>query len=56
MSYKFEKRAAYWRCLRCGHEWPARKFGEDGRPIPPKTCPNKKCRSPYWNRPRMKER
>src|SRR5262249_1814059 len=37
-----------YRCERCGHEWIPR--GEsDGEPA---TCPNPKCRSPYWNRPR----
>ena len=33
------------KCLRCGWEWIPRK---------PEVilCPNPKCRSPYWNRPR----
>ena len=36
-----------FRCERCGHEWiPADPNKE------PLTCPNPKCRSPYWNRPR----
>ena len=35
-------------CNRCGHEW----FGklED-----PKTCANPKCRTPYWNKPRIRK-
>jgi len=35
-------------CLRCGHSWEAESAKL------PKTCPNKKCRSPYWNKPRTK--
>jgi predicted Zn-ribbon and HTH transcriptional regulator len=33
-------------CERCGHTWILR----DGKL--PKTCPNLKCKSPYWNLPR----
>ena len=32
-------------CVRCGHI-----FTPKG--LTPKTCPNPKCRSPYWNKPR----
>ena len=32
------------KCLRCQHEWFARRDGE------PLMCP--KCHSPYWNTPR----
>jgi hypothetical protein len=32
-------------CKRCSHEWIRR------RPDLPKTCP--KCKSPYWNKPRI---
>lgn len=36
-----------WRCLRCGHEWiPKEGFNKKEKPI---TCPNKTCRSPYWD-------
>lgn len=35
-------------CERCGHSWEAESAKL------PKTCPNKKCRSPYWNKPRTK--
>ena len=37
-----------YRCERCGHEWVPR------RDRPPKVCPNLKCKSPYWNRPRQR--
>ena len=37
-----------YRCERCGHEWLPRK-GEE-----PKVCP--KCKSPYWNTPRKRNR
>lgn len=33
-------------CKRCGHKWLPRK------PEIPLCCPNAKCRSRYWNRPR----
>jgi len=33
-------------CLRCGYEWWPKS------PEKPKTCANKKCNSPYWDRPR----
>ena len=36
------------KCFRCGHEWyPRKPFG----PLA-KNCP--KCKSPYWNRERMR--
>ena len=35
-------------CFRCYHTWRKRK--EDL----PKSCPNPKCHSPYWNKPRKK--
>jgi len=38
-------------CLRCGYEW----VGRRGRPAP-KTCANPKCRSPYWDRERIRPR
>ena len=34
------------KCLRCGWGWYRRK------PVAPKTCPNPKCNSPYWDTPR----
>lgn len=37
-------------CQRCGHFWTPRKERE------PETCPNPKCRSPYWNRPRKEKK
>ena len=35
-----------YECLRCGYHWIPRT---EKHPI---TCPNDKCRSPYWDRPR----
>ena len=37
------------KCLRCGWEWYPRN------PDLPLTCPNPKCHSPYWNRPRKSD-
>jgi ribosomal protein L37E len=37
------------RCLRCGHRWFPRS------PKQPAHCPNPRCNSPYWNRPRKKK-
>lgn len=34
------------KCLRCGHKWTPRTDK------PPKVCPNPKCKSPYWDKPR----
>lgn len=34
-------------CLRCGYEWPQRYPDQE-----PKTCANRECKSPYWNKPR----
>ena len=34
-----------YKCERCGHEWLPTSDVE------PKVCP--KCKSPYWNRPRI---
>lgn len=34
-------------CNRCRHEWPSKLEK-------PNTCANKKCRSPYWNKPRKR--
>lgn len=35
------------RCFRCGHEW------QPTRGTLPKMCPS--CKSPYWNRERMRD-
>ena len=40
-----------WKCERCGHQWIPRDASKE-----PKVCPNPKCKSPYWNRPRQKAR
>lgn len=37
-----------YRCTRCGHEWFPKEYGKM-----PKFCA--KCRSPYWNRERIRE-
>lgn len=37
-------------CLRCGYKWRPRIDN------PPIVCPNPKCKSPYWNKPRRKKR
>jgi hypothetical protein len=37
------------RCNRCGYEWWPKT------PKEPLTCPNKSCRSPYWNRERIQK-
>ena len=39
-----------WKCERCEHEWLPR---EQGQPEP-RVCP--KCKSPYWNRPRVQRK
>lgn len=36
-------------CLRCGHIWEPKHPNDK-----PKVCP--KCKSPYWNRPRQKNK
>ena len=36
-----------YRCNRCGHEWVPRG---DTKPV---VCPNKQCKSPYWDRSRQ---
>lgn len=38
----------HFSCARCGHTWVPRKNE------PPKTCPNKRCNSPYWNKPKIR--
>ena len=46
----FKKRVTAYRCERCEYEWLPRK---QDAPLPT-VCP--KCKSPYWNRPRAKEK
>ena len=36
-------------CLRCGYAWWPRRTS---RPV---LCASRKCRSPYWDRPREKK-
>lgn len=40
-------KADYLKCLRCGHVWKPKKTDV-------RTCPG--CRSPYWDRPRLKRK
>ena len=35
-------------CNRCNHKW-------IGKLAEPKTCANPKCRTPYWNKPRIRK-
>jgi hypothetical protein len=39
-------------CYRCGYKWWP-KIALDGTIIIPRTCANKKCKSPYWFKPRL---
>jgi len=45
-----KRKVSVWayECERCGHKWIQRELGSDQ----PKVCPNRKCKSPYWDRPR----
>ena len=36
------------KCNRCGHTWVPRNNEL------PTSCPNPECRSPYWNKPRVR--
>lgn len=38
------------KCKRCDYEWIPR------RDEPPKTCASKKCKSPYWNKERIRKK
>lgn len=38
------------KCNRCGHTWKPRNKD------PPTVCPNPKCKSPYWNKPRHRKK
>ena len=41
-------------CYRCNYRWFPRII--NGEAKIPSTCPNKKCRSPYWQTPRKSDR
>jgi len=41
-------------CLRCGNRWHPRII--DGKVKIPSTCPDKDCRSPYWQTPRKTDK
>jgi len=38
------------KCTRCGYEWWAKDPEVD-----PKVCANPKCKSPYWNKERVRD-
>lgn len=37
-------------CTRCGYQWVQSPRATDR----PKNCASKKCKSPYWDRPRVR--
>jgi hypothetical protein len=37
-------------CKRCSHKWTPRNPEKK-----PEVCPNPKCKSPYWDKPRQKK-
>jgi hypothetical protein len=39
-------------CNRCFYKWFPR-ITREGKTVIPKTCPNTKCKSPYWNKERV---
>jgi len=45
-----------YRCERCRHEWVPRGVDTAAKKPPPepRVCP--KCKSPYWNKPRKREK
>jgi len=45
MSYKVERKAIFFHCLRCDYEWYPNDPNKE-----PTACP--KCHSPYWKKPR----
>jgi len=36
-----------YKCGRCGHIWVPRSYDDE-----PRVCP--KCKSPYWNKPKVR--
>jgi len=44
---RVKKTVYFWKCERCGYEWLSRTEGAE-----PSGCPN--CKSPYWNKPRIR--
>ena len=42
-------------CNRCFYQWWPRISRTEGKTVIPKVCPNPKCKSPYWNKKRVKE-
>jgi hypothetical protein len=46
----FQKRVTFYRCEKCGYEWPQR-FRDTP---PPTVCANRRCKATTWNKPRPK--
>ncbi|MGD1838471.1 MAG: hypothetical protein ACPKPY_10495 [Nitrososphaeraceae archaeon] len=40
-------------CNRCNYKWYPR-INPDGKVSVPKNCANRKCKSPYWNKKRVR--
>lgn len=46
----------FYKCQRCGFEWPGRKLekpGEKGGVTHPRNCPG--CKTAMWERPKTKQ-
>ena len=41
-------------CNRCDHVWYSKCVKPDGAAKDPKTCGNPVCKSPYWNKIRVR--
>ena len=50
ITYNMEIKVKGYRCERCNWEWTSKKK-EDPLPV---VCP--KCKSPYWNKPKGKQK
>lgn len=47
MSQEIAKGLFLHKCLRCNYEWVSKAFS-------PGSCANQKCRSPYWDKERVR--
>lgn len=45
---RFNPNKRTYRCSQCGHNWNPKK-------VIPKECPNPKCKSSDWNKPKIKK-
>jgi len=50
-GHPFEIEPKMLKCKRCGHEW----YQRNPHKLPT-VCPNPKCKSPYWNQERRREK